>query len=363
MENSNIIHYNKPTAEEIKNYVKLSETLQYRQIYEQYYSKKYTAPFVTFSRNMANWKHKYLKDTKILDAANLAHKFEPYKSTVQVDKEGNVVQAWIKQNSNVEDYVKEILTAIKENVQPLEYEFTQIDDSNRMLEIPLFDMHFGLCDYNYYENTKNRILNIINKHYWDEIHFIVGQDLFHNDNFEGRTTKGTVIEKVNMQQAWNDAKQFYYELIIKSMNSSNKVVIHYSKGNHDKTIGWTFVQLLKALFPTLTYDDDLKPRKCIYWNGCFIGFGHCEYKRSKSKELFKQFIFEYPQEYAKSSIREIHSGHLHCESGEDDGIMIRRLPAGNKTDEWSSNNGFIGTHKRFMIFEYEPNFLVHIDYV
>ena len=144
---------------------------------------------------------------------------------------------------------------------------------------------------------------------------------------------------------------------------SKNIFVHYSKGNHDKSIGWTFVQLLKAIFPNLKYDDSLKSRKCIYWDGCFIGFGHCDYKKSKSNDLFKQFVLEYPVEYSKSHVREIHCGHLHHETGEDEGIMIRRLPTGNKTDEWHEEEGFIGGHKRFMVFEYEPNFLATIHYV
>ena len=345
-------------------YLKLKETMTCKDIYNQYYSKKYKASFVSFEHKIYDWRKKFEKDEQLLEVANLKYECKPYKSTVQVNKNGEIVQAWIKNNNGVEDYVNEIINAIKENVKPLKYKINDlIDNENKLLEIPLFDMHFGVNDYEYYSNTLSRIINIIKKHKWDEIHVIIGQDLFHNDDFEGRTTKGTNIGKVDMQKAWNDAKLFYQELLIIGMQYSKNIYIHYSKGNHDKSIGWTFIQLLKALFPNLNYDDSLKPRKHIYWNGCFIGFGHCEYKKSKNEDLFKQFVLEYPVDYSKSTVKEIHAGHLHHEDGRDIGLMIRRLPTGGRTDDWSEEEGFIGAHKRFMIFEYEPHFLSAINYV
>jgi hypothetical protein len=356
--------YNNVSLDDILFYIKLNETMTKKEIYDKYYSKKYKYSLDTFRKYMSIWNEKINNDTELLHSANLAYQFKPYKSTVQIDKEGNVIQAWIKQNKNEDEYYEMLLRAINENVQPINYDINLEDlIDNRLLEIPLFDMHFGLCDYKYYEQTRNRLIAIIKKHKWDEIHLIVGQDLFHNDDFEGRTTKGTLIEKVNMQQAWNDAKQFYYDIIMCSLTYCKNIHIHYSKGNHDKSISWTFVQLLKAMFPNLNYDDSLKPRKCIHWNGCFIGFGHCENKKSKPIDLFKQFVLEYPNEYANSTIREIHSGHLHHETGEDEGLMIRRLPTGNKIDEWNEEEGHVGAHKRFMVFEYEPNFLSAINYV
>lgn len=356
---------NKVSDEDKLFYLKLKETMTCKDIYIQYYSKKYTGTYSTFERKLYNWRIKLQRDEALLETANLGYKSIPYKSTVQVNKDGEIVQAWIKNNNVIEDYVKDIILAIKENVKPIKYEKSNIFSNveNKLLEIPLFDMHFGINDYKYYEKTLTRIINIVNKHNWDEIHLIIGQDLFHNDDFEGRTTKGTNITKIDMQQAWNDAKSFYCNLIENCITYSSNIYIHYSKGNHDKTVGWTFIQLLKALFPDLNYDDSLKPRKHIYWNGCFIGFGHCEYKKSKNDDLFKQFVLEHPIDYSKSTVKEIHTGHLHHEDGSDLGLMIRRLPTGGKTDDWSENEGFIGAHKRFMIFEYEPHFLSAINYV
>ena len=69
-------------------------------------------------------------------------------------------------------------------------------------------------------------------------------------------------------------------------------------------------------------------------------------------------------EFASATVREVHAGHLHHE-GEGDlyGVMVRRLSSGVPTDEWSDNEGYIGAHKRFQVFEYAPGKLRAIYYV
>ena len=42
---------------------------------------------------------------------------------------------------------------------------------------------------------------------------------------------------------------------------------------------------------------------------------------------------------------------------------VRRLASGNKTDNWSDKEDFIGAHKRFMLFEWAPDKLKAIYYV
>ena len=65
------------------------------------------------------------------------------------------------------------------------------------------------------------------------------------------------------------------------------------------------------------------------------------------------FVIEYPQEFAQAKVREVHAGHLHSERIIDEfGIMARRLSSGNISDEWHNEQGYVGAHKRFMLFEW-----------
>lgn len=366
----NGVKLDKISDADVKRYILLTKDLTYKKIYDDYYVKTYKHPrsFTSFKRYIQRAKEKYNYDDMLLESANLKYEYKPYKATVHVDKDGNIVQSWIKQARNTDNYYEEILTAIRDNTEArskyikFESSWKKAPDK-KMLEIPLFDMHFGLNSYKNYENTLNRILEIINSRKWEEINIIIGQDLLHNDNFEGTTVKGTHIDKVDMKTAWNDARWFYVHIIDTAIKQAKQVKLYYSKGNHDKSFSWCFTEMLKAMYPNIPVDNELTPRKVIYWNKCFIGFGHCEYKYGKVNDLFKQFVLEFPKEYSKSVIREIHTGHYHHEDGTDAGLMVRRLPSATKDSEWTSDQGYTGSHKRFMIFEYEPGFLSNIHYV
>ncbi len=166
-----------------------------------------------------------------------------------------------------------------------------------------------------------------------------------------------------MVKAWNDAREFYYKIIDLALHKSNKVKIIYSKGNHDESMSWAFVQMIKAQYD-IEIDDELKDRKCITYGNNFIGITHGDKVKGKPIKLRSIFTIEYPVEFAHSKVKEIHAGHLHHEKEEDSyGIMCRSLSSANKTDDWHYENGFIGQHKRFMIFEWSLEKLVAIYYV
>lgn len=333
----------------------------YREIYIEYIQPKGTMSFKSFTRRMAEWKAKMANDDKTLEAANLAYKFAPHASTVQVNGKGEVIQAWIKQHT--ENRLEELLEAIKANTPIAQIQPKVIEEAEGMLEIPLFDMHFGIADMEYYRPTLAEILAIVGSKHWDRIVIPVGQDLFHNDSItDGKTTKGTLIEKVDLRQAFYDAETFYMNLIDKAIESANEVSVIYSPGNHDKTVGWCFARVLKTRYGDIV-DDSMAERKAIWWNGCFIGITHGDKKNDSANGLRGNFTMEFPTLFAMAKVREIHTGHLHNEMSKDEyGVKVRHLSAGNKDDDWTITEGF-KSQKRFMLFEWMPNRLKSIHYV
>lgn len=333
-----------------------------REVYTEYYSKEYNTSFDGFRGMLKKWKKKTYADNKLLESGNLGYGYIPTRTTVQVNKDGEVVQAWIKSHSNDSLYL-ELIEEIKKNTPHKEYEIMHKPEATGMLEIPLFDMHWGVAFLEHYEPVLNDILILINKKDYQEINIIVGQDNFHNDNFNGTTTKGTQIEKVNMVKAWNDSKTFWYNVIDKAIERANKVRVIYSKGNHDKAICWTFMQMLKERYGDIV-EDGLEDRKCITYGTNFIGLTHGEFKKNKPSDLRGQFSVKFPIEFAHARVKEIHSGHLHTEQEKDEyGVMCRRLCTGNKEDDWSDYEGYLGALKRFMIFEWSLDKLAAIYYV
>jgi hypothetical protein len=351
------------TREMKRKFVELANSgMSYSQIYKEHIEGNSGMSFRTFSRRMAEWKQKLAADDAMLENANIAYKFTPHASTVQVNAKGEVIQAWIKQHT--EDRMEELLEALKDNTPVTQVYPIKQEEAEGMLEIPLFDMHFGIADMEYYKDTLVEILGIVTGKRWDKIIIPVGQDLFHNDSIvNGITTKGTLIEKVGLKKAVYDAKTFYFNLIDAAISSANEVQVIYSPGNHDKTVGWLFVQILLERYGKEIVDDSMADRKAVWWEGCFIGITHGDKKTDTPQGLRGKFTIEFPGLFAAAKVREIHTGHLHRESSMDEyGVQVRRMSTGNKDDEWTITEGY-KAQKRFMLFEWMPDRLKAIYYV
>lgn len=240
------------------------------------------------------------------------------------------------------------------------------EDGSGLLEITYKDMHWGIADFKYYKPVLDKTLDKIGSKSWKQILIVVGSDLLHNDGFTGQTTSGTIIDKVDMEQAWEDAFLFYSILIRKALNSSENVHIMFCEGNHDQSMGWAFVKALEAKFPSnknkhLTYDTARKTRKAFVWEGIFLGITHGDKAYNK---LSNNFLTEFGKQIAQASIVEIHHGHIHHETLKDAfGIVTRSLASGAKTDDYHYENGYIGANKRFQLFEYSENHLEDIRYI
>lgn len=330
-----------------------------REIYtETFYPEHDGMSYESFSRKLRDWKKKTWPSTVTLDGGTYEG-FIAHGATVQVSADGEILQAWIKQTSD-DRHWEDLLEAIHANIDPIRIEPKEGDGSG-MLEVPLFDLHLPLSDHT---ESCERILALIFRQKWEEINLIVGQDLFHNDDMRGRTASGRVIEKVDISSAWETAKMIWYSLIEASLQQADTVNLIYSVGNHDESLAWAFTQLLKDHYPQLNVDDSMKQRKHIFWKDCFIGVTHGSYAKSANQDFRGQFTIEFPEAFARAKVREIHAGHLHHETEADIyGVMVRRLSRSGNTDKWSDDEGYVGAHKRFMIFEWSPGTLAAIHYV
>ena len=63
---------------------------------------------------------------------------------------------------------------------------------------------------------------------------------------------------------------------------------------------------------------------------------------------------EYPEEWGKSSYREILTGHMHKRwSDEMNGVIVRICPALCPADKWHSDNGYVGNRRAAEAFVYD----------
>lgn len=335
------------------------------EIYNNYFKRQFDYPqsYKSFTASLAKWKRVPFPEVDTLEAGTYDG-FIAHDATVQISKTGEIVQAWIKQKPGEID-TEEFLLALKERVDPYVYTVTSDEHASCMLEIPLFDMHWGVAFMDDYKNVLDEVLAIIHRQNWDKIVIPFGQDFFHNDSIaNGVTTKGTVIEKVDMIRAVKEGREFMYAIIDAAISKANKVEVIYSPGNHDRSISWMFVQVLLERYGPSIVDDSLAFRKVVTYGKNAILITHGDSKRATAKNLTHVFAIAFPEEFANANVREVHSGHLHHESEADIyGVMVRRLSSGVVTDEWSDKEDLIGRHERFMLFEWGLDKLKSIHYI
>lgn len=342
-----------------------AEGKTHKEIYDEYFTKVVNVPTTsnTFRHLLRRWERKLYPDSSTLEAGTYEG-FIAHDATVQVSKNGEIIQAWIKQKAS-DLNPEEFLDAIRDSVEPFVYEPRDFSNATRMLEIPLFDMHWGVAFMDHYEPVLNELLDIIISRKWEKIVIPFGQDFFHNDSIiNGQTTKGTVIEKVDMIRAVKESRKFMCSLIDTALQCSNEVKVVYSAGNHDRSIAWMFIQVLLERYGPSVVDDTLEYRKVITYGTNAVMITHGDSKQATAKNLAHIFPISFAEEFANATVREVHAGHLHHEAEADIyGVMVRRLSSGGKVDGWSNREDFIGTHRRFMIFEWGPKKLASIHYV
>lgn len=336
-----------------------------KQIYKDYYTKQVDSScmFEAFARSLRKWSNQTFPDDTTLECGTYEG-FVAHNATVQVSKTGEIVQAWIKQKVTDID-IDDLVKVLRENVESYKYMRKHDESADHMLEIPLFDMHWGLAFFDYYESVLNDILELIQSRHWDRVIIPFGQDFFHNDSVvHGVTTKGTAIDKVDMVRAVKEGKQFIIAIIDTALDNSNETRVVYSPGNHDRSVSWMFMQVLLERYGHDIVDDTMEYRKVFSYGKNSVMVTHGDSKQATAKNLAHIFPITYPEEFAQAKIREVHSGHLHHETEADIyGVMVRRLSSGVAVDDWSNRQDFIGSHRRFMIFEWDRDSLRSIHYV
>ena len=234
----------------------------------------------------------------------------------------------------------------------------------RYLVIPLYDLHFN--GTNEYDETLGKIFEQLEYEY-KKVLIISGGDILHTDNYQSTTASGTQLETTDMNQAWEDAFDFFDLIMDKSLDCAEEIEVIYVPGNHDTTVGQTLFKALTKLYQRedrITIDDAQEMFKATLLGHNFIGATH-GVKRNK-KDYPVLFATQFSQLWGVEGVRtrETFVGHLHHEWTVDmNGLVIRQMPTRNETDQWHKDNGFVGSHKRFMLVEYSEYETEMIRYV
>ena len=258
----------------------------------------------------------------------------------------------------------DLLEVISKDTKPIRKPSVKKKTTKHLLNIPLYDMHFGVNTIDDYKDTLTRITDIIQSRSWQEIVITFGSDLLHVDNLKNTTANQTRIDDVDVIKMIEDTKTFYEILTSVASTNADKVKVLYIKGNHDESTSALLVHWLEGRFAhakNVSVDYSIEEVKIHTFEKIFLAFSHGDKGAKRRKNVLSS---QYPKEWANATVREMYTGHLHHEKALDDfGIIERTLPTRAKVDQWHKDNSFIGAHQRFQVFEYSADELLSIKYV
>lgn len=226
-----------------------------------------------------------------------------------------------------------------------------------MLVVPLYDLHFGINNYDNMKPYLEKIQTIIQAHSLQKIVIELGGDLLHSDYLRTtKTVKGTQLDHIDSIQAWKDAANFVKDIIESAIGNSEITELRAIGGNHDFDMQWAFVEMIKARYPQLLVVNPGTYRQVFTYGHVSIMMAHGDTAKAKLSQLFAN---EYPTEWSKSVWRETHWGHFHTETVKDDGGTIQRQFGTPKpADGYEIKNGYTMNQHILKVLEYDENGLL-----
>ena len=232
-------------------------------------------------------------------------------------------------------------------------------DTGLVLEVSLFDHHFGKLawpsetagrpyDVKIAEATFMRALEQLlerSKGFtYDQVLFIVGNDLFHSNDIAGNTANGTRLDTEGRFQKtyWTVRKMLCRA--IERLKEIAPVKVLIVVGNHDKLSAWTLGDSLDCWFhddPKVSVDNSPTYRKYFEFGKVLLMFTHGDLGKREDFPLL--MATEQSKAFGRTEFREVHTGHLHTTKTQEwHGVRVRILPALCPADAWHHENAYTG---------------------
>ena len=282
-----------------------------------------------------------------------------YKVYEQHSTEDGLVPQYsitVKVKPKIDISVSELSGIINRDVKQKRLERTP-DTLKRVLVLPMFDLHFGINSFDNMQPYLDEILEIINSHPFEKIVIEIGGDILHSDFLKKtQTVRGTQLDHVDTIKAWNDAAEFVKGIIEPAIENSETTELRAIGGNHDFSMQWGFIEMIKARYPQLDVFNPGTYRQVFTYGRVGILLAHGDTAKNRLSQLFAS---EYPKEWASSIWREEHTGHFHTEVVKDEnGAIHREFGTPKPNDGYETRNGFTMNSKTMKALEYDENGLL-----
>jgi hypothetical protein len=231
--------------------------------------------------------------------------------------------------------------------------------TGNMLEIGLNDVHFGKLAWPketghepydvhiaqaMYVRALDSLIERTRGYKFDEIVYVVGNDIMNSDNAENQTTKGTVVTTDVRYHKTFKTVRFTVQACIEKLRKLAPVKVIIVPGNHDQLASWHLGDSLECWFHNYTdviIENQPRYRKYHQFGKVMLGFTHGDKGDRKDYPLL--MATEMSEMFGTTKFREMHTGHTHTTKlDEQMGVRVRVLPALCPPDDWHSENGYVG---------------------
>tara|TARA_E500000305_G_C4017631_1_gene236695 strand:+ start:462 stop:1679 length:1218 start_codon:yes stop_codon:yes gene_type:complete len=235
-----------------------------------------------------------------------------------------------------------------------------------LYEISIYDSHFGKFAWqpetgqNYdlkiakriYQTAFADLLARANGFQIDRFLFPVGNDFMHFDSHDAKTTAGTPMGD-SADGRYSKVFETCFEVCLEAIDVMANIApvdVVLVQGNHDKHASYHVCFALKQAYknhPRVNVDSIWCKRKYVKYGTNLIGLAHGDAVRDKWTRLPTLMATEKPQDWADSTHREFHLGHVHSRAkremlpvAEHEGVIVRTLPSLSATDSWHYSHGY-----------------------
>jgi hypothetical protein len=233
--------------------------------------------------------------------------------------------------------------------------------------VDLFDVHFGKLAWapetgeNYdlkiaeqlYRNAVIDLLNEAAAYEIDRFLLPFGNDFLHIDGAKNETTAGTPQDVDGRFAKIYEAGEAAVIWAIEYLAAVAPVDVILVPGNHDRNVSYCLSRTIKAWFHNceqVSVDTRPIPRKKFVYGKTLLGFTHGN--EEKHGSLPTIMATEWPNEWAATTCREFHLGHVHQSKkmvttpvNTQDGVAIRTLMSLSGSDAWHHRKGYVGSMK------------------
>lgn len=300
------------------------------------------------------------------------------KSTVQFDKNGDVIQEWRRQYPSaqmMQDVVDGLCERVKGKGRVRVTKPKKNSTRDILFEIDIFDAHVGMfaderetLDANYNcDIAAQRMMNAVQSLAFrannpDKVVLVFGGDMLHADNRSNQTPSSGHILDVDTR--YHRVVEYVITACSDCIDICSQIApeveVVILEGNHSPHSEVWLGQVLRAFYsncPNIIIKTSPNPRKHLIWGDNLLVWSHGD--KIPAQKWAMIVAAEFAKQWGVTKYRHLKCGHIHHKKqiapvmiDEQSGLIVEYLEALCPSDAWHSGAGYIGTQKGASAFEY-----------